>query len=115
MEKLIKYVEVKEAYKKSAGRLFEAEVFNSPRSQYRWNKQHDLRIRQFKNIGNKKENSNYYARSGRGKNAPPKSEKSAALPTEKHATTCIDQIILHLCVAPIKPTQPQYTRCSHIR
>ena len=69
LEEVFKFLETKEAGKRSAGHLSEAQGVNSSHSQYRRNKQDDLKTCKHEN---NEGNCNYCGKTGHGKNAPPK-------------------------------------------
>lgn len=73
LEEVLKFVEAKEAGKRSASRLFETQGIDASRSQYRQNKQETAKSR--KDEG-KDDPCNYCGKRGHGKSAPPKARKT---------------------------------------
>ncbi len=73
LEEVLQFVEVKEAGKRSARRLFETQGINASRSQYRRHKQEDLKNRKQES---KDKACNYCGKRGHGKNAPPRIRKT---------------------------------------
>ena len=73
LEEVLKFVEAREAGKRSASRLFETQGIDASRSQYRQNKQETAKPR--KDEG-KDDPCNYCGKRGHGKSAPPKARKT---------------------------------------
>jgi hypothetical protein len=88
LEDVFQFIEAKEAGKRSAGRLLEAQTANAARSQYRRTKQEEMKNRQ----PEKGDKCHYCGQYGHGKRAPPTIRKTTCL--GKPADIVVAQIIL---------------------
>ena len=84
VEEVLQFIEAKEAGKRSAGRLLEAQTTNAARSQYRRGKQEELKTNRI----DKRATCDYCGQQGHGKHAPSMTRKTACSAYGKMCGQC---------------------------